>query len=188
MSVTRMSVTRMSFKSVRRGAIRFGYDVGGVLAAYAMLLLLENVVLTVTQGSQFVGAWELADVRQRVSPIALGALTPFAVSAVALGLLVHEGQRAIVAGVAAANGVWLAVGVSTGRHMASFGVRAAFVGIVGFCAAFVASALVRAVTRIGPNGGRRWAGRSPSRHGSPTGSSFRGFTQPCTKSSLPLCV
>ena len=98
---------------------------GSVLAAWALLVAAENVVVGLRYRDLFAGSWEMAVARTRVSPIALGAVLPLAlVAPLAFALLAraeHDARaRRLVAALGAAAGAAVAYGVTFGRHFASW--------------------------------------------------------------------
>src|SRR5215471_12725798 len=92
---------------------------GSVLAAWLLLIALENVVVDVAWSAFFAGSWEMAAARTRVSPIALAALLPAAMVMPQVGRLLGRADegvrpRRLVAVAAAILGGALAYGVSFG--------------------------------------------------------------------------
>lgn len=102
-------------------------DLGGVLAAFVVLLVVENVVVGLAHKSEFTASWEMAQARSYLSPVALAAFLPFALAAVAVGRLASAGRFRSLAAVAAVSGLALGLGVTTGRHFASWAARGPFV-------------------------------------------------------------
>ncbi|MGO8994768.1 MAG: sulfatase-like hydrolase/transferase [Polyangiaceae bacterium] len=102
---------------------------GAVLAAWFLLLVAENVAVTVAFGAELAGSWEMRATRRLVVPIALGALFPCALLTAAVVRLVAR-RRALLAALAGIGGGLTAWGVSNGRHMASLGVRVPFTAAV----------------------------------------------------------
>ncbi len=117
---------------------RVALDVGGVLAALLVLLLLEAIVVGASFRSEFTAAWEMGQARNHLTPIALAAMIPLALAAVALGGLVAARRASVVAGIAALAAVALGLGVTNGRHFASWAVRAPFVVVLAAAAALAA--------------------------------------------------
>lgn len=134
-------------------------DVGGVLAAWALLVVAEFVVVGASSASLFAGNWELVLGRKLVGPIALAMVAPLALVVVAVGHVAARSSESrparvgLSAGAGAVLGV-VAVGVSHGRHFASLAARAPFVlalSAAGFALAFLATPpLVRLLS--GPRG------------------------------------
>ncbi|MBS2020352.1 MAG: sulfatase-like hydrolase/transferase [Deltaproteobacteria bacterium] len=122
----------------RGGASAFLADVGGVLAAWLVLLAIENLVVGIGYREHFVGSWEMAHARMYASPIAFALAPPLAALAVAIARLAAARRYGALAALAFAAGAITAYGVSTGRHLASPPVRAAFIVAVGAGAGFVA--------------------------------------------------
>jgi hypothetical protein len=129
-------------------------DAGAVMAAWAAMLLAENVALGLLFGDQFTAAWELVLERRSVAPLTLLALAPAA--AVFGGLwtvAVRAGggdgaMRALLGVIGGLSGVALGIGTSEGRHFASWVVRAPFVVAVAALGAATAVWLVPAAARL----------------------------------------
>ena len=108
-------------------------DAAAVLAAWAVVLLAENVALGFLWRDQFSGPWEIALARHVVAPIALVALAPASVLVVGGFRLArsaatgHRRALACLAAIGVALGFALALGVSQGRHFATFWARTPFV-------------------------------------------------------------
>jgi hypothetical protein len=123
---------------------------GAILAAWFLLLFLENLVVSFAFQREFAGSWELRATRRLVLPIAFGALWPAAFVAAALARL-GERRPSALAVLAALAGGAIGWGVSYGRHMASLAVRVPFVGLVAAMAGAVvwifAPRLARATRR-----------------------------------------
>ena len=77
---------------------RFDRDVGLVLAAFVVLLAIENLAVGLGYRSEFVGTWEMGSARLYLSPIALVISLPVAMSVVLMARLA-TGQRAWGVGV-----------------------------------------------------------------------------------------
>lgn len=120
-------------------------DVGGILATWAGLLVIENFLVAVVYDKQFAGTWEMSHARWQLSPVGLAAALPLAILLVGLGQLVKERRATLLAAMAAAAGALVAFGVSTGRHMANPLVRGAFVLVLAAIAGAVTWAVVRRV-------------------------------------------
>jgi arylsulfatase A-like enzyme len=120
---------------------RFDRDVGLVLVAFVLLLVLENLVVGFGWRAHFVGAWEMGSARKHASPVALALALPTAIALVGMGRLARGGRPGAVAFVALLGGAALAYGVSTGRRMASLLVRMPFMVMVAVAAAGIAWAL-----------------------------------------------
>lgn len=126
-------------------------DAAAVLAAWAGLLLAENVAVGFLWRRQFSGAWEISLSRHTIVPIALVTFAPL--SLVVSGLWsaatkAAEGARRAMwvlgaTGVLAGGAV--AVSVTTGRHFANWGLRLAFVAGLAASGWFVAE---RAAPRV----------------------------------------
>lgn len=136
--------------STRAGLVRIGYDMGGVLAAFATMLALENLGVGIWQRAQFVGTWEMAHARMYISPIALGALAPVAALVVGVAVIVTN-RRTVLGGlVAFVAGALLAFGISNGRNFANPGLRIAFVAVFGIAAGLAGFLAVRLAPRGRP--------------------------------------
>ncbi len=109
-------------------------DAAAVTAAWGGALLAENVAIGFLWRDQFLGPWEVSLARHSAVLIALAALAPFSLLVVGAWRVTQRAatggrmeQRALgVAGALAGGAV--ALGVSEGRHFASWGLRAPFVG------------------------------------------------------------
>ncbi len=113
---------------------RFATDLGLVLLAWTVLVGLEGLAIGLGFREQFVGSWEMAHARYHVSPIAVGLGLPLAVAAVGLGRLFAARQARALALLGGAAGAAVAVGVSSGRHLASVALRVPFVLVVALAA------------------------------------------------------
>jgi HEAT repeat protein len=107
-------------------------DVGGVLLAWAMVVVVEFVVIGVSCRGLFAGNWELILGRKLVGPIALAMLAPAALVTVAAGRLVAEAKtsaraRTVLALFGAIVAAAVAVGLTHGRHFESLTSRVPFV-------------------------------------------------------------
>lgn len=121
---------------------RFDRDVGTVLAAFIVLLAVENVVVGFGYRAEFVGTWEMGSARLNLSPIALAASLPLAMVCVLIGYAAASNRPWPVTIGAALGGVALGVGVSTGRRVSILALRIPFVGVVALGAAVVTWVLV----------------------------------------------
>ncbi|MBX3215577.1 MAG: sulfatase-like hydrolase/transferase [Labilithrix sp.] len=134
----------MSFLRLRR----FDRDVGLVLASFVVLLALENLAIGLGWRPEFASPSEMGSARLYLSPIALALSIPIAIASVLLARLAEWRRPWAVALVGALGGAALALGVSTGRRMASAAVRAPFVvvlaALVGLAAWLLAWLLPRA--------------------------------------------
>lgn len=121
------------------GRVRmFLVDVGSVLAAWILLIALENLVVGIGWRDQFVGSWEMGHARNYLSPIALACATPAAVLVVTLARLVAARRSGAIAALAGATGAAVAIGVSSGRHLESLALRVPFVAVTSVALAVVA--------------------------------------------------
>jgi arylsulfatase A-like enzyme len=130
-------------------------DSAAVLAAWGAMLLAECVLVQVLWPEQFSASWEYALARRLVVPTAVGMLVPAAPLLVVAWRTAHAAARRrpaarlalTLAGGIAAGAV--AFGVSTGRHLAAAGVRAAFVLALAALGAAVARPVAVAAARAG---------------------------------------
>ena len=90
---------------------RFDRDVGLVLAAYAAVLVVENLAIAFAYRTEFVSTWEMASARWQVSPVALAVTVPVALAFVLLDRLIHAGKASAVAFVGALAGLGFGLGV-----------------------------------------------------------------------------
>ncbi len=108
-------------------------DAAAVVAAWGGLLLAENVAVGFLWRKQFSGAWEISLARHTMVPTALVLFAPLSLVVIALwgtAQRAAEGGRAarwLLATVGAFAGGGIAIGVTGGRHFATWGVRMAFV-------------------------------------------------------------
>src|SRR5579859_4503722 len=108
-------------------------EAAAVLASWAAALYAEDVALGFLLRDQFSGPWEVAQARHVAGPIAVAMLAPLAVAVVAgwrVALGAAQGSRTARLVFTAAGAIAacaLALGVTQGRHFASWGARAPFV-------------------------------------------------------------
>ncbi|MBX3208789.1 MAG: sulfatase-like hydrolase/transferase [Labilithrix sp.] len=126
---------------------RFDRDVGLVLASFVVLLALENLGVGLGWRSEFASPSEMGSARLYLSPIALAFSIPVAISAVLMARLAAGRRAAAVGFLGVLGGAALAIGVSTGRRMASVAVRAPFVVVVALVAGLAAWLLARELLR-----------------------------------------
>ena len=137
-------------------------DSAAVVAAWAAMALAEALVVSLAWGQEFSAAWEIVLPRRLVVPMAIAGLAP--VSVVVVGWwrvagLAREGRRGAVGALGAAGAVAagaLALGVSTGRHFASWGARGPFVGVFVLAGAAGGALLVPRVAGLARRPG--WLG------------------------------
>ncbi len=129
---------------------RFDRDVGLVLAAFVVLLAIENVAVGVGYRSEFVGTWEMGSARLYLSPIALAVSVPVALAVVLMARLAAAGRAWGVGLVGLVTGAAVGVGLSTGRRMASIAVRAPFVVLFAIATGILAWLLARQLRRLRP--------------------------------------
>ncbi|HXN33633.1 MAG TPA: sulfatase-like hydrolase/transferase [Polyangiaceae bacterium] len=129
-------------------------DAAAVVAAWGALLLAENVALWFLWREQFSGGWELSLSRHTVVPMALAGLAPLSFVAVALWSAAKraaQGARRAVWVLALAGAVAggaFAVGVSGGRHFASWPIRLGLVAGLSGLGGLAAGHLVPRVTAL----------------------------------------
>lgn len=111
---------------------------GGVLAAWSVLLTAENLLVTTREGPEALAATEL-----HVVPLALAASIPLAAFAVLVGRAIGKRKAALVAGGAGLAGLIVAFGVSSGPRMASLALRVPFIVAVSTSAFGLAYVFVR---------------------------------------------
>ena len=123
-------------------------DTSAIILAWLATLLVENVVLGAAWGGEFTGAWEVTQVRRLVVPMALAGLAPVAIAVVgwwrvaslaARGARLARGALGALGGLAGAS---LGLGVTHGRHFASWTARAAFVVLLIVAGALVGARVV----------------------------------------------
>jgi HEAT repeat protein len=121
---------------------------GAVLAAWFLLLVTENLAVSILFGQEFAGAWETRATRRYALPLALAALTPASFVCVGIATLAAV-RREAFASIVGALGALTAWGVSSGRHMTSLVVRIPFVAAVAVAGAALAWRLAPTFVRLG---------------------------------------
>jgi hypothetical protein len=134
-------------------------EAAAVVAAWAVMVLLENLVVVALWGAEFSASWEIARARRLVAPIAVAGLAPASLVVVGWWRVAERASqgaplaRAALGALSAVAAAALALGVTTGRHFASWGLRGAFVVALAVAGA---SACLLVVPRLAS--GRRRAG------------------------------
>ncbi len=129
-------------------------DCAAVVAAWGAMLLAECVAVQLLWAEHFTASWEYTLARRLVVPMALAMLAPSApLFVLAWSTARRAARRRGGAGLALAiagalGGGAVAFGVSTGRHFAHAGVRAAFVLALALVGAICARQLGVAVARL----------------------------------------
>jgi hypothetical protein len=130
---TRSDCTSPTPQGRAQGVVTTLVDAAAILAVWGALLLAETVALGFLWREQFSGVWEIARTRHVVVPIAIVALAPLSLVVVAGWRVArkaasgeHAAARVLAVTGAVAAGA-IAIGVSGGRHFASWVVRAPFV-------------------------------------------------------------
>lgn len=121
-----------------------------MLAAFVVLLAIENLAVGIGYRSEFASSWEMGSARRYLSPIALALSSPIALVAVLVARLATGRRARGVALIGLIGGAALGIGVSTGRRMASLAIRAPFVVLVALAVALVAWLLARKLPRLRP--------------------------------------
>ena len=121
-------------KSPRASALSSAFvEACAILAVWAGALVAEDVAIGFLWRAQFSGPWEIAQARHLVGPIALAALVPVAAFVVVgwrMAIAAARGSRAATTALTALGALAagaLALGVTQGRHFASWAARAPFV-------------------------------------------------------------
>ncbi|HVH47291.1 MAG TPA: sulfatase-like hydrolase/transferase, partial [Labilithrix sp.] len=121
---------------------------GLVLAAFIVLIAIENLAIGLGYRSEFASSWEMRSARLYLSPIALVISIPIA-TALVLTARLAVGRRAGAVGLLGIlGGAALGIGVSTGRRMAALAVRAPFVVFVALGAGVLAWLLATELPRL----------------------------------------
>ncbi|MDP9002734.1 MAG: sulfatase-like hydrolase/transferase [Myxococcota bacterium] len=108
-------------------------DAAAVIAAWIGLLLTENIAMWFLWREHFSGAWEIALARHTVVPIAIVVVSPLSIVIVIAwnaATRAANGERAPAFALAVSGAIAMgavAMGVSGGRHFASWTVRMSFV-------------------------------------------------------------
>jgi hypothetical protein len=137
-------------------------DAAAVVAAWAAMVLVEALVVSLAWRQEFSAAWEIVLPRRLVAVLAITGLAP--VSLVVVGwwrvaCLARDGARVAVGALAILGAIatgGLAVGVSTGRHFASWGARGPFVGVLLLAGAAAGALLAPRVAALARRPG--WLG------------------------------
>ncbi len=127
-------------------------DAAVVLGIWAGCLVAENTALALLWPQLFSGAWEIALARYSVVPLAIVGLAPAAVVVVGLWQLARlaatgrapggQAGRGALAVLGCLAGGALGLGVSNGRHFASWTLRAPFVVVLAVAGALVGALAV----------------------------------------------
>ncbi len=126
-------------------------DCGRVLAAWAVGLTIEHVVVGLAQRDEIAGAWELWPARTAAAPIFLGAALLLAIATVGLSRLEALDDPRLIQALAALGGLGVGLGVGTGRHFSNPAMRAVLaIGVA--VASVVATAAYRSLKRKRPRG------------------------------------
>jgi len=134
---------------------RTSTDAAAVLAVWGGMLFAELVVLGLASGDLFSGVWEISLARRLVVPIAIALLAPAAVLVAAAWRVARAASagsrlaRGALGAVGAAASTALALGVSHGRHFASWTMRGPFVAVLAATGALVGGVLVGRVAALG---------------------------------------
>ncbi len=112
-------------------------DAAAVVAVWAVMVLVEALVVSLWWRGEFSAAWEIVLVRRLAGPLAIAGLAPASLVVVGwwrVACLARDGARPALAALAvlgALAGGALAVGVSSGRHFASWGRARSLRGTAG---------------------------------------------------------
>jgi len=129
-------------------------DAAAVIAAWGAMVLVEALVVSLVWRQEFSAAWELVLPRRLAAVLAIAGLAP--VSLVVVGwwrvaCLARDGarvaERALAIVGAVAMGA-LALGVSTGRHFASWSARGPFLAVLLAIGAAAGALLVPRVATL----------------------------------------
>jgi arylsulfatase A-like enzyme len=127
---------------------RFDRDVGTVLAAFIVLIAIENLVVGLGFRSEFVGTWEMGSARLDLSPIVLACSLPIAITAVLIARLAARGYVWPVSIASGLAGVALGIGVSTGRRVSMLPIRIPFVAVIALACGLVAWVAATQLRRV----------------------------------------
>jgi hypothetical protein len=164
-------------------------DAAFVVAVWAGCLVAENTALALLWPQQFSGVWEIALARYSVLPIAILGLAPASLVVVGLWQLARAAAtkpwaagRWVLGGLGGLAWGALALGISNGRHFASWAVRGPFVLLLGLLGALLGALVVPRLTGLS-----KWplvlASRSRLEPGWLTDTSFRVSIRPFTGAS-----
>jgi arylsulfatase A-like enzyme len=129
-------------------------EAAAVTVVWIAVAALEPVAIIVSWGQEFSGAWEMAQVRRLVAPIAVASLAPASLAVVAwwrVALRARDGARlarVALAGLGGLAGGLVAFGTSAGRHFASWGVRGPYVALLAIAGALVGTQIVPRVAAL----------------------------------------
>jgi hypothetical protein len=129
-------------------------DAAFVVAVWAGCLVAENTALALLWPQQFSGVWEIALARYSVLPMAILGLAPASLVVVGLwqwALSAAAKRRAALWGLGGLGGLAggaLALGISNGRHFASWALRGPFVLLLGLFGVLVGAIVVPRLTRL----------------------------------------
>jgi hypothetical protein len=116
-------------------------DAAAVVVAWAAMVFLESLAVALLWDRAFSGSWEVSQARRLVAPIAIAGLAPASVTVVGWWRVARragEGARlakVALAALGAIAGGALALGVSTGRHFASWSLRVPWVAVLAVAGA-----------------------------------------------------
>jgi hypothetical protein len=122
-------------------------DAAAVTTVWGAMVLVEALVVSLLWSREFSASWEIVRARRLVGTLAFAELAPASIVVVGCFRVVRpalEGgrlARGMLGLLGAAAGGALALGVTTGRHFASWGARGPFVGALALAGA-AAGALV----------------------------------------------
>jgi hypothetical protein len=111
-------------------------DAAAVTAVWGVMVLVEALVVSLLWIREFSASWEIVRARRLVGTLAFAELAPASIVAVGWFRVVRvarDGEylaRGALAVLGAAAAGALGLGVSMGRHFASWGVRGPFVGML----------------------------------------------------------
>ncbi|HEY8087469.1 MAG TPA: sulfatase-like hydrolase/transferase [Polyangiaceae bacterium] len=129
-------------------------EAAAVTLVWIGIAVLEPVAIIVAWGQEFSGAWEMAQVRRLVAPIAIAGLAPASLVVVAwwrVAVRARDGApiaRVALATLGALAGLLVALGTSTGRHFASWGARGPYVALLAIAGVLVGARLVPRIAAL----------------------------------------
>jgi Sulfatase/HEAT repeats len=135
------------------------FDAAAVTAVWGVMVLVEALVVSLLWIREFSASWEIVRARRLVGTLAFAELAPVSILVVGgfrLVRLARQGRRlarGALALLGAAAAAALGLGVSAGRHFASWGVRGPFVGALVLAGAAAGALMIPRAAAIARRSG-----------------------------------